>query len=138
MPSASKSFENDCSEALKDARNIIEHDMRAFTTANQQRLSEALAATEQNIVRLRQMVQPFFLTMSAFTLLIIAMTLAVSWYWAGLMINRAQSASLWQMGLQINQTPSGKILTWDARRLHLISCQNGKGQMPCLQIVEKE
>lgn len=91
---------------------------------------------EVDVNRLRSMVQPFFLTISAVALLVILLSFTASWFWAGLMIDRAQSASLWQMGLQVNQTNSGKVLTWDVNRLQLITCQAGTGKTPCLKIVQ--
>ncbi|WP_245496891.1 hypothetical protein [Rhizobium leguminosarum] len=99
-------------------------------------MSEALATTEADVNRLRSMVQPFFLTMGAVVLLIVLLSFTASWFWAGLMIDRAQSASLWQMGLQINQTSSGKVLTWDVNRLQLITCQAGTAKTPCLKIAQ--
>lgn len=135
-PSPSTSFETDWSEALKRAQATIETDIRSFTDANHRHLSEALAMTEADVNRLRSMVQPFFLTMSAVALLVILLSFTASWFWAGLMIDRAQSASLWQMGLQVNQTSSGKVLTWDVNRLQLITCQAGSDKAPCLKIVQ--
>ena len=135
-PSPSMSFETDWSEALKRAQATIETDIRSFTDANRQHLSEALETTEADVNRLRSMVQPFFLTMGAAALLVILLSFTASWFWAGLMIDRAQSASLWQMGLQINQTSNGKVLTWDASRLQLITCQTGTATTPCLKIVQ--
>ncbi|WP_258045705.1 hypothetical protein [Mesorhizobium sp. NBSH29] len=136
-PSLPMSFETDWSEALKRAQATIETDIRSFTDANRQHLSEALATTEADVNRLRSMVQPFFLTMGALALLIVLLSFTASWLWAGLMIDRAQSASLWQMGLQINQTTSnGKVLTWDVNRLQLITCQTGTDKTPCLKIVQ--
>lgn len=134
--SPSTIFETDWSEALKRAQATIETDIRSFTDANRRHLSEALATTEADVNRLRSMVQPFLLTMGAVALLIILLSFTASWFWAGLMIDRAQSASLWQMGLQINQTNSGKVLTWDVNRLQLITCQAGTGKTPCLKIVQ--
>ena len=136
MPSPLTSFETNWSEALKRAQATIETDIRSFTDANSRTLSEALATTEADVNRLRSMVQPFFLTMSAVALLVILLSFTASWFWAGLMIDRAQSASLWQMGLQVNQTSSGKVLTWDVNRLQLITCQAGTGKTPCLKIVQ--
>lgn len=136
MPSPSTSFEPDWSEALKRAQTTIETDIRSFTDANRRHLSEALAMTEVDVNRLRSLVQPFFLTMGAMALLIVLLSFTASWFWAGLMIDRAQSASLWQMGLQINQTNSGKVLTWDVNRLQLITCQAGSDKTPCLKIVQ--
>lgn len=81
------------------------------------------------------MMQPFVLTVCAVALLVILLSFTASWFWAGMMIDRARSASLWQMGLQINQTADGKILTWDASRLQLITCQAGTSKTPCLKIV---
>ncbi len=52
------------------------------------------------------------------------------------MIDRAQNANLWQMGIQINQTSSGKVLTWDVNRLQLITCQTSTDKTPCLKIVQ--
>jgi hypothetical protein len=124
-PSLPMSFETDWSEALKRAQATIETDIRSFTDANRQHLSEALTTTEADVNRLRSMVQPFFLTMGAVAFLIILLSFTASWFWAGLMIDRAQSASLWQLGLQINQTGSGKVLTWDVNRLQLITCRQG-------------
>jgi hypothetical protein len=135
-PSPSTSFETDWSEALRRAQATIETDIRSFTDASRQHLSEALAMTEADVNRLRSMVQPFFLTMGAAALLIVLLSFTASWFWAGLMIDRAQSASLWQMGLQINQTSNGKVLTWDANRLQLITCQAGTDKTPCLKIVQ--
>ncbi|WP_246200301.1 hypothetical protein [Shinella kummerowiae] len=135
-PSPSASFEIDWSEALKRAQATIETDIRSFTDANRQHLSEVLATTEADANRLRSMVQPYFLTMSAVVLLVILLSFTASWFWAGLMIDRAQSASLWQMGLQINQTSNGKVLTWDLNRLQLITCQAGTDKTPCLKIVQ--
>ncbi|SIQ18876.1 hypothetical protein SAMN05880582_1011047 [Rhizobium sp. RU20A] len=135
-PSPSTIFETDWSEALKRAQATIETDIRSFTDANRRHLSEALAMTEADVNRLRSMVQPFLLTMGAVALLIILLSFTASWFWAGLMIDRAQSASLLQMGLQINQTNSGKVLTWDVNRLQLITCQAGTGKTPCLKIVQ--
>lgn len=135
-PSPSTSFETDWSEALRRAQATIETDIRSFTDANRQHLSEALAMAEVDVNRLRSMVQPFFLTISAVALLVILLSFTASWFWAGLMIDRAQSASLWQMGLQVNQTNSGKVLTWDVNRLQLITCQAGTGKTPCLKIVQ--
>ncbi|WP_245433185.1 hypothetical protein [Rhizobium anhuiense] len=135
-PSPSTSFETDWSEALKHAQATTETDIRNFTDANRRHLSEALAATEMDANRLRSMVQPFFLTMSAVALLVILLSFTASWFWAGLMIERAQNASLWQMGLQVNQTSSGKVLTWDVNRLQLITCQAGANKTPCLKIVQ--
>ena len=135
-PSPSTSFETNWSEALRRAQATIETDIRSFTDANRQHLSEALATTEADVNRLRSMVQPFFLTMGAMALLIVLLSFTASWFWAGLMIDRAQSASLWQMGLQVNQTNSGKVLTWDVNRLQLISCQAGIDKTPCLKIVQ--
>lgn len=86
--------------------------------------------------RLRSMVQPYFLTMGAVALLIVLLSFTASWLWAGLMIDPAQSASLWQMGLQISQTSNGKVLTWDVNRLQLITCQAGTAKNPCLKIVQ--
>ncbi|WKT95927.1 hypothetical protein QYR01_23380 [Brucella anthropi] len=99
-------------------------------------MSEALATTEAGVNRLRSMVQPFLLTMGAVALLVILLSFTASWFWAGLIIDRAQSASLWQMGLQVNQTSSGKVLTWDVNRLQLITCQAGSDKAPCLKIVQ--
>lgn len=127
---------DDWSEALKRAQATIETDIRSFTDANRQHLSEALATTEADVNRLRSMVQPFFLTMGAVAFLIILLSFTASWFWAGLMIDRAQSASLWQLGLQINQTGSGKVLTWDVNRLQLITCQAGTDKTPCLKIAQ--
>jgi hypothetical protein len=135
-PSPSTSFETDWREALKRAQATIETDIRNFTDANRQHLNEALAMTEADVSRLRSMVQPFFLTMGAVTLLIVLLSFTASWFWAGLMIDRAQNASLWQMGLQINRTSSGKVLTWDVNRLRLITCQAGTDKPPCLKIVQ--
>ncbi|WP_252193004.1 hypothetical protein [Rhizobium sp. CSW-27] len=135
-PSPSTSFETDWSEALKRAQATIETDIRSFTDSNRQHLNETLAMTEADVNRLRSMVQPFFLTMSAVALLVILLSFTASWFWAGLMIDRAQSASLWQMGLQVNQTSSGKVLTWDVNRLQLITCQAGTDKTPCLKIVQ--
>lgn len=135
-PSTSTSFETDWSEALKRAQATIETDIRSFTDANRRHLNEALATTEADVNRLRSMGQPFFLTMSAVALLVILFSFTASWFWAGLMIDRAQSASFWQMGLHINQTSSGKVLTWDVNRLHLITCQAGTAKTPCLKIVQ--
>lgn len=135
-PSPSTSFEADWSEVLRRAQTTIETDIRSFTDANRQHLSEALATTEADVNRLWSMVQPFFLTMSAVALLIVLLSFTASWFWAGLMIDRAQSASLWQMGLQVNQTNSGKVLTWDVNRLQLITCQAGTDKTPCLKIVQ--
>ncbi|WP_354541020.1 hypothetical protein [Rhizobium sp. OAE497] len=98
-------------------------------------MSEALATTEADMRRLRSMMQPFLLTVCAVALLVILLSFTASWFWAGLMIDRARSASLWQMGLQINQTVNGQILTWDASRLQLITCQAGTSKTPCLKIV---
>jgi hypothetical protein len=81
------------------------------------------------------MVQPFFLTMGAVALLIVLLSFTASWFWAGLMIDRAQRASLWQMGLQVNQTSNGKVLTWNVNRLQLITCQARTDKTPCLKIV---
>ncbi|WP_235819848.1 hypothetical protein [Brucella lupini] len=134
--SPSTSFETDWTEALKRAQATIETDIRSFADANRWHLSEALAMTEADVNRLRSMVQPFFLTMSAVALLIVLLSFTASWFWAGLMIDRAQSASLWQMGLQVNQTSSGKVLTWDVNRLQLITCQAGTDKTPCLKIVQ--
>jgi hypothetical protein len=136
MPSPSTSFETDWSEALKRAQATIETDIRSFTDANRRHLNEALAMTEADVNRLRSMVQPYFLTMGAVALLIVLLSFTASWFWAGLMIDRAQSASLWQMGLQINQTSNGKVLTWDVNRLQLITCQAGTDKTPCLKIVQ--
>ena len=136
MPSPSMSLVTDWSEALKRAQATIETDIRSFTGANRQHLSEALAMTEADVNRLRSMVQPFFLTISAVVLLVILLSFTASWFWSGLMIERAESASLWQMGLQINQTNSGKVLTWDVNRLQLITCQAGTDKTPCLKIVQ--
>ncbi|WP_246827206.1 hypothetical protein [Rhizobium binae] len=91
--------------------------------------------TEADVNRLRSMAQPFFLTMGAVTLLIVLLSFTASWFWADLMIDRAQNASLWQMGLQINQASNGKVLTWDVNRLQLITCQ-AEEKMPCLKIVQ--
>jgi hypothetical protein len=135
-PSLSTRFETDWSEALKRAQATIEADIRSFTDANHQHLSEALAMTEADVNRLRSMVQPFFLTMGAVALLIVLLSFTASWFWAGLMIDRAQSASLWQMGLQVNQTSNGKVLTWNVNRLQLITCQAGSDKTPCLKIVQ--
>jgi len=135
-PSPSMSFESDWSEALKRAQATIETDIRSFTDANRQHLNEALAMTEADMNRLRSMVRPFFLTMSAVALLVILLSFTASWFWAGLMIDRAQSVSLWQMGLQINQTSNGKVLTWDVNRLQLITCQARTDKTPCLKIVQ--
>lgn len=135
-PSPSTSFETDWSEAMKRAQATIENDIRSFTDANRRHLNEALAMTEADVNRLRSMVQPFFLTMGAVALLIVLLSFTASWFWAGLMIERAQNASLWQMGLHINQTSGGKVLTWDVNRLHLITCQAGAGTSPCLKIVQ--
>ncbi len=129
-PSPSTSFETDWSEALKRAQATIETDIRSFADANRQHLNEA------DVNRLQSMVQPFFLTMGAVALLIVLLSFTASWLWAGLMIDRAQSASLWQMGLQINQTSNGKVLTWDVDRLQLITCQAGTAKTPCLKIVQ--
>lgn len=135
-PSLPMSFETDWSEALKRAQATIETDIRSFTDANRQHLNAALATTEADMNRLRSIMQPFFLTMSAVALLVILLSFTASWFWAGLMIDRAQSASLWQMGLQINQTSSGKVLTWDVNRLQLITCQAGTAKTPCLKIAQ--
>lgn len=135
-PSPSTSFETDWNEALKRAQATIEIDIRSFTDANRRHLSEALATTEAGVNRLRSMVQPFLLTMGAVALLVILLSFTASWFWAGLIIDRAQSASLWQMGLQVNQTSSGKVLTWDVNRLQLITCQAGSDKAPCLKIVQ--
>ncbi|WP_245294364.1 hypothetical protein [Rhizobium aegyptiacum] len=135
-PSTSTNFETDWSEALKRAQVTIETDIRSFTDANRQHLNEALATTEADVNRLRSMVQPFFLNMGAVTLLIVLLSFTASWFWAVLMIERAQNASLWQMGLQINQTGSGKVLTWDVNRLQLITCQAGTAKTPCLKIAQ--
>jgi hypothetical protein len=137
-PSLQTSFETDWSEALKRAQATIETDIRSFTDANRRHLSEALAMTEADVNRLRSMVQPFFLTMGAVALLIVLLSFAASWFWAGLMIDRARSASLWQIGLQINQTSNGKVLTWDVSRLQLITCQAGTAKTPCLKIAQGE
>ncbi|MBB3522463.1 hypothetical protein [Rhizobium sp. BK456] len=99
-------------------------------------MNDALATIEADVNRLRSMVQPFFLTMGAVALLIVLLSFTASWFWAGLMIDRAQSASLWQMGLQVNQANSGKVLTWDGNRLQLITCQAGTDKTPCLKIVQ--
>ena len=135
-PSLPMSFETDWSEALRRAQATIETDIRSFTDANRRHLNEALAMTEADVNRLRSMVQPFFLTMGAEALLIVLLSFTASWFWAGLMIDRAQSASLWQMGLQINQTSNGKVLTWDVNRLQLINCRAGTDKTPCLKIVQ--
>lgn len=135
-PSSSTSFETDWSEALKRAQATIETDIRNFTDANRQHLNAALAMTEADVNRLRSMVQPFFLTMGAAALLVILLSFTASWFWAGLMIDRARNANLWQMGLQINQTSNGKVLTWDVTRLQLITCQAGTAKTTCLKIVQ--
>ncbi|ALV28045.1 hypothetical protein APZ00_14030 [Pannonibacter phragmitetus] len=135
-PSTSTSFETDWSEALKRAQATIETDIRRFTDANRRHLSEGLATTEADVNRLRSMVQPYFLTMGAVALLIVLLSFTASWFWAGLMIDRARNASLWQMGLQINQTSNGKVLTWDVDRLQLITCQAGTAKTPCLKIIQ--
>lgn len=137
-PSPSTSFETDWSDALKRAQVTIETDIRSFTDANRQHLREALATTEVDVNRLRSMVQPFILTVGAVALLIVLLSFTASWFWAGLMIDRAQSASLWQMGLQINQSSSAKVLTWDVNRLQLITCQAGSDETPCLKIVQRD
>jgi hypothetical protein len=111
--------------------------MRAFADTNRLRLSEALTATEADLNRLRLMVQPFFLTMSAVALLVIALSLIASWLWASSLIERAQRASLSGIGLQINQTTTGPVLTWDEHRLRLINCQSGNTKTPCLQIIHE-
>lgn len=134
--SPSTNFETDWNEALKRVQATIETDIRSFTDANRQHLSEALATTEADAHRLRSMVQPFFLTMGAVALLIVLLSFTASWFWAGLMIDHAQNASLWQMGLQVNQTSNGKVLTWDINRLQLITCQAGADKTPCLKIVK--
>ena len=134
-PSPSTSCESDWSEALTRAQATIESDMRAFADANRQHLSAALTATEADLNRLRLMVQPFFLTMSAITLLVIVLSLIASWLWATSMVDRAQRTSLSGIGLQINQTTTGPVLTWDEHRLRLITCQSGNTKTPCLQIV---
>jgi hypothetical protein len=134
-PSPSMSFETDWSAALKHAEITIETDIRNFTDESRRHLSEALAKTEADMRRLRSMMQPFLLTVGAVALLVILLSFTASWFWAGLMIDRARSASLWQLGLQINQTANGKILTWDVSRLQLIICQVGTGKTPCLKIV---
>ncbi|MEY9326250.1 hypothetical protein [Sinorhizobium fredii] len=99
-------------------------------------MNAALATTEADMNRLRSTVHPFFLTIGAVALLIVLLSFTASWFWAGLMIDRAQSASLWQLGLQINQTSNGKVLTWDVNRLQLITCQAGTAKTPCLKIVQ--
>ncbi|WP_246299923.1 hypothetical protein [Sinorhizobium psoraleae] len=99
-------------------------------------MNAALAKTEADVNRLRSMVQPYLLTLGAMALLIVLLSFTASWFWAGLMIDRAQSASLWQMGLQINQTSNGKVLTWDVNRLQLITCQAGTAKTPCLKIFQ--
>ena len=134
--SPSKSFETDCSEALRRAQATIETDIRSFTDANRKRLSEAMAMTEADLKGLSQMVQPFFLTVSAVATLLIILSFAASWFWADLMIDRAQNASLWQMGLQLNQTTSGPVLIWDENKLRLIKCRTGKTTTPCLQLIQ--
>nr|WP_278434351.1 hypothetical protein [Brucella anthropi] len=134
-PSPSTSFETDWSAALMRAEITIETDIRSFTDESRRHLSEALATTEADIRRLRAMMQPFLLTVGAVALLVILLSFTASWFWAGLMIDRARSASLWQMGLQINQTANGQILTWDAGRLQLITCQAGTSKTPCLKIL---
>ena len=121
---------------MKRAQATIETDNRSFADVNRRHLSEALATTAADVNRLRSMMQPFFLTMSAVALLVILLSFTASWFWSGLIIERAQSASLWQLGLQINQTSSGKVLTWDVKRLQLITCQAGTDKTPCLKIAQ--
>lgn len=137
-PSPLMSFETDWNEALKRAKATIETDIRSLLSANRHHLNEALAMTEADMKRLRSMVQPFYLTMGAVALLVILLSFTASWFWAGLMIERAQNASLWQIGLQVNQTSSGKVLTWDEQRLQLITCQAGTSKSPCLKLIQRD
>ena len=123
MHSAFKNFEADCEMSLKNARLTIENDMRALLKTS---------------TRLNRNALMFRMAMTFIVLLIISMSLVASWYWASTMIDKAQQASLWQLGLTIHQTEVGTVLSWDQAHLKLIDCRIGNAPAKCLQILEKD
>lgn len=123
LDTALMNFRTDCERSLNDARATIASDMRRLSGE-----SQILGRTVSRQLRSAMMLA----AMTGLAVSLLAM--AVSWYWATGLIDRAQRASLWQMGLILNQSNSGEVLTWDGNRVELVTCRFRKEPKPCLKL----
>ena len=89
---------------------------------------------KDQVVRIQKGLQPILLTSLLIMLIIIVMSFAASWYWASHMIDKAQNASLWQMGLIHHQTENGAMIVWSQEKAQLSQCQIRAKTVPCLRL----
>ena len=131
-----ESFKNDCADLSKSAKHTIESDIASLVQSIEREMKLTEIKMKDQVAQLQKGLQPIFITSLLISLIIIVMSFTASWYWASHMINKAQSASLWQMGLIQHQTETETLIIWDQKKAHLSQCLIRGTSIPCLRLLE--
>lgn len=114
------------------ALSTIEADMANLVLANRRAMSGLTTTMRADLNLLRQMtrIAPWLIATSL--ILLIAISFALSWFWARAMINGAEKNALLSAGITPYETPSGAILLVDRAKLTIATCQVQGQTVACL------
>lgn len=125
-------FKAGCEGLSSSALSTIEADMANLVLANRRAISGLTATMRADLNLIRQMtrIAPWLIATSLIVL--IAISFALSWFWARAMINGAEKNALLRAGITPYQTPAGAILLLDRAKLTLATCQVQGQTVACL------
>lgn len=132
LDSTLTNFKAACERLSSSALSTIEADMANLVLANRRAISGLTATMRGDLNLIRRMTRfaPWLIATSL--ILLIAISFALSWFWARVMINGAEKNALLNAGITPYQTPAGAILLVDRAKLTLAACQVQGQTVACL------
>gem|GEM_PF-2401970 len=126
-------FKTDCEHLSSNALSTIEADMTNLVLANRRAISGITATMRADLNLIRQLTRigPWLITISL--ILLIAISFAVSWFWAQAMIRSSEEIALFRAGITTYQTPAGEMLIVDQTKLNLATCKLQGRTVACMR-----
>lgn len=126
-------FKADCEHLSRNVLSTIETDMANLVLANRRVISGITATMRADLNLIRQLTRigPWLITISL--ILLIAISFAVSWFWAQAMIRSSEENALVRAGITTYQTPAGEMLIVDQTKLNLATCKLQGRTVACMR-----